>query len=131
MKQEWIEAAKAAKSAEELIALANENGVKLTDEKAKTFFEQLNPKCGELDDDELDNVSGGGCGDPSEPPKYQAGDHVLEIGLYECDLLFPVACRSTYWVVDGIRFTERYEYTVHCPICNRVTEEWESFLVQK
>ena len=131
MKQEWIEAAKAAKSAAELIALANENGVKLTDEEAKTFFEQLNPKCGELDDDELDNVSGGGCGDPSEPPKYQVGDHVLEIGLHECDLLYPVACRSTHWVVDGIRYTERYEYTVHCPICNCVTEEWESFLVKK
>lgn len=98
---------------------------------AKTYFAQLNPKCGELEDDELDNVVGGGCGDLSEPPKFQVRNHVLEIGLSECDLLFPVACRSTYWVVDGIRYTERYEYTVRCPICNRVTEEWESFLVKK
>lgn len=69
LKPELIEKAKTAKTAEELFELA---------------------------DDELDNIAGGGCGDPSEPPKFQAGDHVLEIGLSECDLLFPVACRSTY-----------------------------------
>ena len=131
MKPELIEKAKTAKTAEELFELAKTNGVEITEDDAKTYFAQLNPKCGELSDDELDNIAGGGCGDPSEPPKFQVGDHVLEIGLYQCDLLYPVACRSTYWVVDGIRYTERYEYTVHCPICNRATEEWESFLVKK
>ena len=131
MKPELIEKAKTAKTAEELFELAKANGVEITEDDAKTDFVQLNPKCGELADDELDNVAGGGCGDPSEPPKFQIGEHVLEIGLNQCDLLYPVACRSTHWVVDRIRYTERYEYTVHCPICNRVTEEWESFLVKK
>ena len=32
---------------------------KVTAEEAKNYFAQLNPKAGELADDELDNVSGG------------------------------------------------------------------------
>lgn len=61
MRQELIEKAKVAKSAEELLALAKENNVELTAEEANTYFVQLNPQMGELGDDELDNVSGGGC----------------------------------------------------------------------
>ena len=56
-----IEKAKTAKSVEELLAIAEENEVVLALDEVKTYFEQLNPPCGELDDDELDNVSGGGC----------------------------------------------------------------------
>ena len=35
-------------------------------------------KNGELSDEELDNVSGGGCGDPETPgePKFNVGDQV-------------------------------------------------------
>ena len=58
---ELIEKAKSAKTPEELLALAKENGMELTEESAKAYFEQLNPKTGELADDELDNVAGGGC----------------------------------------------------------------------
>ena len=63
MKPEMIEKAKAAKSAEELLALAKENNVEMTADEAKTYFAQLSPKSGELDDDDLDNVAGGvsGC----------------------------------------------------------------------
>ncbi len=57
---EMIEKARAAKSAEELLALAKENDVEMTEENAKAYFEQLH-KSGELADDELDNVAGGGC----------------------------------------------------------------------
>ena len=39
---ELIAKAKAAKSTEELLALAKENNVELTEEEAKTYFEQLN-----------------------------------------------------------------------------------------
>lgn len=59
--EEMIAKAKTAKSAEELIAIAKEAGIELNEEEAKVYFEQLNPKSGELSDDELDNVSGGGC----------------------------------------------------------------------
>ena len=53
---ELIEKAKSAKTPEELMALAKENGVELTEESAKAYFEQLNPKTGELADEELNNV---------------------------------------------------------------------------
>lgn len=57
---ELIARAKQAKSAEELIALAEENGIALTEEKAREYFGRLNGS-GELSDNELDSVSGGGC----------------------------------------------------------------------
>ena len=58
---ELIEKAKTAKSPEELIALAKENGTEMTEERAKKCFEHLHSEGSELSDDELDNVSGGGC----------------------------------------------------------------------
>jgi predicted ribosomally synthesized peptide with nif11-like leader len=56
---ELIAKAKAAKSAEELLALAKENGVELAEDEAKTCFEQLHANA-EISDDELEAVSGGG-----------------------------------------------------------------------
>ncbi len=63
---EMIKKAKSAKSVEELLEIAKANNVKLNSEDAVTYFAQLNPKCGELDDDELDNVAGGACSQASE-----------------------------------------------------------------
>ena len=54
---ELIAKAKTAKSAEELLALAKDNNVELTEEEAKTYFEQLNANS--LDDDLLEGVAGG------------------------------------------------------------------------
>ena len=56
---ELIAKAKAAATVEELIALATENGITLSEDDAKMYFEVLHPKTGELSDDELDNVAGG------------------------------------------------------------------------
>ena len=58
---EMIEKAKAAKTAEELLALAKENNIAMTADEAATYFAQLNPKSGEISDDDLDNVAGGAC----------------------------------------------------------------------
>ena len=58
---EMIEKAKVAKSAEELLELAKENNVEMTADEAATYFAQLGPKSGELDDDDLDAVAGGAC----------------------------------------------------------------------
>ena len=55
--QEIIEKAKAAGSAEELLAIAKANGVEMTADEAKTYFEQLNANS--LDDDLLEGVAGG------------------------------------------------------------------------
>ncbi len=57
---ELIEKARQAKSAEELLALAKEHGIEMSEEAAKAHFEKLN-RSGEMSDEELDNVSGGGC----------------------------------------------------------------------
>ena len=56
-----LEKAKAAKSVAELLDIAKENNIELSEEQAKTYFAQLSPNNGELSDEELDNVSGGGC----------------------------------------------------------------------
>ena len=56
---EMIEKARSAKSVEELIAIAKENNIELTDNGAKKYFAGLNPQSGELSEDELNNVSGG------------------------------------------------------------------------
>lgn len=58
---ELLEKAKQAKSAQELAALAKENGVELNEEQAQAYYDLLHPAAGELTNEELDNVSGGGC----------------------------------------------------------------------
>ena len=59
--KELVAKAKEAKTPEELMALAKENGMELTEESAKAYFEAIHPEAGELSDDELNNVAGGGC----------------------------------------------------------------------
>ena len=58
--EKLMEKAKGAKSAEELLALAKENDIEMTEEEAEETFAMLG-KSGELSDEELANVSGGGC----------------------------------------------------------------------
>ena len=58
---ELISKAKAAKSAEELIRIAEGEGVKLDEKDAEAFFNKLN-KSEELADEELNAVAGG-CGE--------------------------------------------------------------------
>ena len=76
MNNELIAKAKKSKTAEELMALAKESGEEITEESAKAYFDLLNPKTGELSDDELDNVAGGGC--------YN-GDRLVISVMHYCD----------------------------------------------
>ena len=74
---EMIEKAKTVKSAEELLELAKASNVEMTADEAATYFAQLNPKSGELDDDDLDAVAGGGCGgSDNDNPAVGVGDTV-------------------------------------------------------
>ena len=83
---ELIKKAKAAKSAEELLALAKANNVELTEEEAKTYFEQLNAN-GTVSDDELDAVAGGGsC--PSEEDKKANAYSMEELILRGAEFRF-------------------------------------------
>ena len=80
--KELVAKAKEAKTPEELMALAKENGIDMTEESAASLFERLNSKTSELSDSELDNVSGG-CGggyDAGRPhPQFAVGETVLYI----------------------------------------------------
>ena len=118
---ELIAKAKAAKSAEELFALAKENGVELTAEEAKTYFAQLNAN-GAVSDDELDAVAGAdGCGET-----YKAGTKVRFTDGTMCP-----KCRSTLGIVAfnsgmaiGPGGGENYVKCAHCAtlILNSVDE---------
>ena len=58
-----IAKAKAAKNAAEVFELAKAHGIELTEEEAKTYFDQLHKNC-ELSDEDLDSVAGGAeCGE--------------------------------------------------------------------
>ena len=61
LNNEILAKAKAAKTPEELIEIARENDVEMTEEGAKAYFDLLHPKTGEMSDDELDNVASGAC----------------------------------------------------------------------
>ena len=92
---ELIAKAKTAKTVEELLALAKENNVPMTEEEGKDLFAQLNPKAGELSDDELDNVAGGGCGSDSKPDKYYyryKQDDLVGSGRANCSIHVPGGC---------------------------------------
>ena len=74
--KELIEKAKTAKSAEELLEMAKAENIELSAEQAAKAFAELN-KMGELSDEELDNVAGGGGG---RPPKFSRNDRVSHKG---------------------------------------------------
>ena len=61
-----IEKAREAGSPEELMALVEEDGLKISEEQAKEYYERIHA-AGELSDDELDSVNGG-CGGGSPEP---------------------------------------------------------------
>ena len=79
-KKELLEKAKAAKTVEELLDMARNENIDITEDEAAKIFSDLH-KSGELSDEELDNVAGGGCGEPDggasgDTPKYKVGDKV-------------------------------------------------------
>ena len=57
-KEELIAKLKEVKSVDDILALAKENGIEITPEKAKEMFEQIKSN-GELTDDQLESVAGG------------------------------------------------------------------------
>ena len=75
--KELSEKAKQAKTAEELLSMAKAEHIELNAEQAAKAFAELK-RSGELADEELDNVAGGGCGDPETlgEPKFNVGDRV-------------------------------------------------------
>ena len=96
---EMIEKAKAAKSAEELLELAKASNVEMTADEAATCFAQLNPKSGELDDDDLDAVAGGGCGgSDNDNPAVGFGDKLQITSGKNCS-----SCGSNMGIAARVR----------------------------
>ena len=121
--KELLEKAKTAKSAEELLEMAQTEKIELTAEEAAKAFAELN-KTGELSDEELDNVAGGGCGDSNESgdtPKYSVGQR-------GCTCVGP---NKVYYVIEEVlpkvdgtyQYRIRYEGSddwVECVFENRI-----------
>ena len=80
--KELVAKAKEAKTPEELMALAKENGIGLTEEETKAYFDRLHPQSGELSDSELDNVSGG-CGGGYDADSLWAKPYYTSIAGWE------------------------------------------------
>jgi len=85
--EEILAKAKKLKSVEELLTLAKENNIPLTREQAQEYYTQLNPKSGELADDELDNVAGGGS--------YNGEGYLIVSGNYTCNFWTCKVCGCT------------------------------------
>ena len=59
--EEQLAKIKAAKTAEELIALAKAEGIEEKEGVVRSYFDRTHQSEGEIADDELDNVAGGSC----------------------------------------------------------------------
>ena len=99
---EQMNKARAAKSAEELLAMAKASGIEMTADEAAKHFAELH-KEGELSDDELDAVAGGDKGDPDPHDTwYGTGGFSNEVSDYKC----PVCGAEMTWT-DIFKGTEK------------------------
>lgn len=117
MQEEIWQKAKTAASAEELLALAKTEGIEMTKEQAEEAFLKLHTSA-ELADEELDNVSGGGCG--SNKPSYRLfaeRAHVMWYGYQYCHQTTSSRnCMSMYWIVTE-QDADTGRVIFECPLC--------------
>ena len=114
LNKELLSKAKEAKTPEELLTLAKENGMEMTAEEAQKIFAQLHSQSGELADEELDNVSGGGC--------HNGGRLVVSV-MHYCD---EWRCKDdgSQWVIDGmLECCKTCRVTAFCHSCQYCTYE--------
>ena len=94
---EMLQKAKECKTVEELLNLAKENGYPLTEKDATVKFNEWH-KTGELADEELDNVSGGGCFSDAFEDLYVGKN----VGLWDFGTIYCETCGSERYVIDEI-----------------------------
>lgn len=114
LNKELLVKAKEAKTPEELLTLAKENGMEMTAEEAQKIFAQLHSQSGELSDDELDNVAGGGC---------HNGGRLVVSAMHYCD---EWRCKDdgSQWVIDGmLECCKTCRVTAYCHSCQYCTYE--------
>ena len=112
---ELIATARAAKSAEELIALAKENNVEITETDAKIYFEQLNAN-GALSDEELDVVAGG-CGGEEEKKEEVKGTSLKSGDRVKVNSR---SCATCGWRYGNYSPSFDNFYTVFCERCGSI-----------
>ncbi len=95
MDKELLIKAKEAGSVEELLNLAEENNIEMEREEAERIFSRLHSE-GEIAEDDLESVSGGGCSEADfSGPKYAMG-HFVTVGYSNC-----CSCGSTTFEILG------------------------------
>ena len=99
--KELLDKAKQANSPKELLVLAKEIDVELTQKQAEAFFKQTN-ESNELPDDELDNVAGGTACDYRGRPIVDGDD--------SCELW---VCRECGWHYNP-SFGVFFEHSNYC-----------------
>ena len=85
MSNKMREKVRTAGSVQELLDIAEKEGVALTEEKAEELFTKLQPAIGELSDNELDAVSGGGCAESSDSNYKSIHSTDQACPYYQCD----------------------------------------------
>ncbi len=132
MTNELIEKAKECKSADELLALAKENGIEMTAEEAEKRYAQLSGD-GEISDEELENTSGGSCNTDAgvlmKTKKLEKGD----MFRYFWDASLPERCSNTcdytVYIVTKVISSSFYStitYECKCLKCGRVKRMTDS-----
>ena len=119
-----IEKAKEAKSVDELLAMAKASGVEISSEGANNYFAQLNPQMGELSDAELDNISGGGCGEDNSQVNFEGELYPGRL-VYLCNsghtfgsvFCKNAACRGAGFSI--IRQIDTDMYLIGCKKCDQ------------
>ena len=127
--QDMMEKAQGAKTPEELLVLAKEADIQMSPQEAEETFALLNKK-GELSDEELDNVAGGGCDTTVDGKSYTVVSSGLDCftGQYEANyerngvdgvVAGPLYAQDNY----SLRFTwQDFAYPGQCGMCR-----WLSF----
>ncbi len=120
MNEAMMGKAKNVKSVAELMELAKSENIELTEEKAQEFFMRLHAE-GELSDNDLDDVAGGGCAG-SATPKYNVGDIVTLVSK-RCPDCNGSVFKITYEVKDSIRDCDYWLDCIHCGLSATVAME--------
>ena len=110
--KDLMEKAQTAKTPEELLALAKEMEVEMSSQEAEETFALLNKK-GELSDEELDNVAGGGCDTSVGGKSYTVVSSGLNCftGQYEANY----RVTSVSFMIDSEPLNYEYDGPLYAP----------------
>jgi len=114
LNKELLAKAKEAKTPEELIALAKENGMELTEESAKAYLDLPPRGGGGREGGGLDPGGGGGC---------HNGGRLVVSAMHYCD---EWRCKDdgSQWVIDGmLECCKTCRVAAYCHSCQYCTYE--------